>query len=141
VTYEWTEQTRSPATTSGKQSVAELIGDVANDFARLVRQQLDLAKAELKEQAAAAGRAGAMFGVAAVAGLLALVLVSFAIVFALSEVMPAGWAALIVAVVWAVIGAVTYSVGRQRLRAVSPVPPKTSQTLKEDMQWLRNPTE
>jgi hypothetical protein len=122
-------------------SVGELIGEVADDFARLVRQQLELAKAEVKEQAVIAGRASAMLGVAAVAGLMVLVLASFAVVFALSAVMPSGWAALIVAIVWAVIAAATYTTGRQRLRAVSPVPQKTVQTLKEDMQWLRNPTE
>jgi uncharacterized membrane protein YqjE len=123
------------------RSVGDLIGEVAADFQRLVRQQLDLAKAEVKEQAVSAGRAGAMFGVAGVAGLLVLLLLSFALVAALAEVMPPGWAGLIVAVIWVVIGAVAYRVGRQRMRAVSPVPHKTAETLKEDMQWLRNPTE
>ena len=122
-------------------SVSELIGEVADDFARLVRQQLELAKAEVKEQAVLAGRASAMLGVAAIAGLMVTILVSFAIVFALSAVMPSGWAALIVAIIWAVVAAAAYATGRQRLRAVSPIPQKTVQTLKEDVQWLRNPTE
>jgi len=113
---------------------------VADDFSRLVRQQLELAKVEMKEQAVTAGRAGRMLGIAGVAGLLVLVLLSFGAVFALAEVMPPGWAALIVAVVWAVIGAVAYSVGRKRLRAISPMPQKTVQSLKEDAEWLRNPT-
>ena len=54
--------------------------------------------------------------------------------------MDPGWAALLVAVVWAVAGAVLYVTGRQRLRAVSPVPRQTVETLKEDAQWLKNPT-
>jgi uncharacterized membrane protein YqjE len=127
--------------TSQEPSVGELIGDVADDFARLVRQQLELAKAEVKEQAILAARASGMLGFAGVAGHLVLVLASLAVVFGLAAVMPLGWAALIVAILWAVVGAIAYSVGRQRLRAFSPVPTKTVQTLKEDMQWLRNPTE
>jgi uncharacterized membrane protein YqjE len=113
---------------------------VADDFQRLVRQQLELAKVELKEQAVQAGRAGAMFGVAGLAGLMTVVLVSFAVVFGLAEIMPPGWAALIVGVLWAVVGAATYGTARQRMRKLSPIPEKTVETLKEDMRWLRNPT-
>jgi len=123
------------------RSVGELIGAVADDFGQLVRQQLELAKVELKEQAVAAGRAGSMLGVAGLAGLMVAVLASFALVFALAEVMPPGWAALIVAGLWAIAGAVAYAAGRQRLRAMTPVGQKTVETLKEDMQWLRNPTD
>jgi len=122
------------------RSIGDLIGEVADDFARLVRQQLDLAKVEFKEQAVAAGRAGAMLGLAAIAGLMVLVLLSFGLVYALAEFMPPGWAALIVAALWAVIGGIAYAVGRQRLGAVKVVPEKSVETVKEDMQWLRNPT-
>lgn len=139
VTYEFTDDTRRSTRLPEDRSIGDLIGEVADDFQRLVRQQLELAKVELKEQAVSAGRAGAMFGVAAVAGLMVVVLASFALTFALAEVMPPGWAALIVAVLWVVVAAITYGIGRQRMRAVS-VPPKTVETLKEDMRWLRNPT-
>jgi uncharacterized membrane protein YqjE len=134
----------APASQEADQSdgrtVGELISEVADDFARLTRQQLDLAKVELKEQAVAAGRAGAMLSVAAVAGLMVVVLLSFGLVYALAEVMSPGWAALIVAAVWAIVGTVAYAAGRRRLQAVKPVPEKTVETLKEDMRWLRNPT-
>jgi len=121
------------------RSIGSILGEVAEDFTRLVRQQLELAKVELKEEAQAAGRAGAMFGVAAVAGLMVVVLLSFGLVFALAEVMPPGWAAVIVAVLWLVVGGIAFAVGRQRLRAVKG-PEKSVQTVKEDMRWLRNPT-
>jgi uncharacterized membrane protein YqjE len=127
--------------TADSRSLGELLSDVTEDFGRLVRQQIDLAKAEFKEQAEATRRAAIMLGAAAVAGLLVLVLLSFALVYALSEVMPAGWAALIVAVIWAVVAAVTFSTGRQRMKSISPIPHKTVQTVKEDVQWLQNPTE
>jgi uncharacterized membrane protein YqjE len=127
--------------TSDSRSLSELLSDLTDDFGRLVRQQIDLAKAEFKEQAEATRRAAFMLGAATVAGLLVLVLLSFALVYALAEVMHPGWAALIVAIIWAVVAAVTFSTGRQRMKNISPVPHKTVQTVKEDVQWLQNPTE
>jgi uncharacterized membrane protein YqjE len=129
-----------PGQSADSRSIGELLSDVTDDFGRLVRQQIDLAKAELKEQAVATRQAAIMLGTAAVAGLLVLVLMSFAIVYALSEIMPPGWAALIVAVIWAVVAGVTFSTGRQRMKQISPIPQKTVETVKEDMQWLQNPT-
>jgi hypothetical protein len=125
---------------SRTQSVGDLLSEVAGDVTRLFRQELALAKAELKEEAGKAGKAAGMLSAAGVAGHLVAVLVSFALVFALGAVIPLGWAALIVAVLWAVIGAVLYSSGRSRLRTVSPVPRQTVESIKEDMEWLRNPT-
>jgi uncharacterized membrane protein YqjE len=120
--------------------IGELIGDIAGDMSRLFRQEVELAKAEVREEAKKAGKAGGMLGGAALAAYLVIVLLSFAVVFGLGEVMPLGWAAVIVAVVWAVIGAALYGAGRKQLKSVDPVPRQTAETLKEDAQWLRNPT-
>ncbi len=67
-------------------------------------------------------------------------LLSFALVFGLGNVMDHGWAALIVAVIWGIVGAVLYANGRKKLKTVDPVPHRTVDTLKEDAQWLKNPT-
>jgi len=121
-------------------SIGELIGDISNDLSQLFRQEVELAKAEIKQEAAKAGKAAGMLGGAGFAGYLAVVLLSFALVFGLANVMDAGWAALIVAAIWAVIGAVLYATGRKRLKTVDPVPRRTVDTIKEDAQWLKNPT-
>ncbi|GID29705.1 phage holin family protein [Paractinoplanes brasiliensis] len=120
--------------------VGEMIGNISNDLSQLFRQEVELAKAELKQEAAKAGKAGGMLGGAAFAAYLAVVLLSFALVFALDAVMPAGWAALIVAVLWGVIGGVLYVNGKNKLKTVDPMPRRTVDTLKEDAQWLKNPT-
>ena len=130
------EQRPDPAETS----VGELIGNISNDLSQLFRQEVDLAKAEIKQEAGKAGKAAGMLGAAGFAGYLVVILLSFALVAALSNVMDPGWAALIVAVLWAVIGGVLYSVGRKRLKTVDPVPRRTVDTIKEDAQWLKNPT-
>src|SRR5690348_15097968 len=97
-------------------SVGEMIGNISNDLSQLFRQEVELAKAELKQEASKAGKAAGMLGGAGFAAYLAVVLLSFALVFALSNVMDPGWAALIVAVIWAIIGAVLYANGRKKLK-------------------------
>ena len=123
-----------------ESSVGQLISEISDDLSTLFRQEIELAKAEVRQEARKAGRAAGMLGAAGFAGYMVALLLTLALVAALSNVMDPGWAALLVAVVWAVIGAVLYVTGRQRLRTVSPVPRQTVDTLKEDAQWLKNPT-
>jgi uncharacterized membrane protein YqjE len=121
-------------------SVGELIGNISNDLSTLFRQEVELAKAELKQEASKAGKAAGMLGAAGYAGHLTVVLLSFALVFALGNVMDLGWAALIVGVIWGIVAAVLFVNGRKKLKTVDPVPRRTAETLKEDAQWLKNPT-
>jgi Putative Actinobacterial Holin-X, holin superfamily III len=137
VTAPYSEDRTQPAAES---SIGELIGNISNDLSQLFRQEVELAKVEIRQEATKAGKAAGMLGVAGFAGYLAIVLLSFAAVFGLANVMDAGWAALIVAVVWAVVGGVLFVAGRNRLKTVDPVPHRTVDTLKEDAQWLKNPT-
>jgi len=123
-----------------ENSIGQLITNVSDDLTQLFRQEVELAKAEVKQEAAKAGKAAGMLGGAGFAGYLAVVLLSFALVFGLSNLMDAGWAALIVAAVWGVIGTVLYMNGRKKLKDVDAMPHRTVDTIKEDAQWLKNPT-
>jgi hypothetical protein len=122
-----------------QRSIGELVSDVTADAQALFRQEIELAKAEIREEVATGGKAAGMLGGAGFAGYMVAVLLSFAAVFGLANVMDGGWAALIVAVVWAVIGAVLYALGRARMRRVSLTPERTVRTLKEDARWARHP--
>lgn len=119
-------------------SLRELVGEISEDLSTLFRQEVELAKAEVRQEAGKAGKAAGILGGAGFAGFMAALLISLAVVFGLANVMDPGWAALIVAVVWALIGAVLFVTGRNRLREVSPVPEQTIETLKEDVQWVRD---
>jgi len=112
-------------------SVGQLISEVTSDLSKLMRQELELAKAEVRQEATKSGKALGMLGGAGFAGYMVALFVSIALWWALANVMDEGWAALIVAALWAVIGAVLATVGRRRLRAVNPKPERTIQTLKE----------
>jgi hypothetical protein len=112
------------------QSVGELMGNVTRDLSTLMRQELALAKAELKVEATKVGRGSGMYAGAGIAGWMVLLFLSIALWAGLSNVMDAGWAGVIVAVVWGVIGAVLYMSGRRQFREVNPKPEQTAATLK-----------
>jgi Putative Actinobacterial Holin-X, holin superfamily III len=112
-------------------SVGDLIGNVTRDLSTLLRQELALAQAELKQEATKTAKGGGALAGAAVAGFFVLMFLSIALWAGLSNVMDAGWAGLVVAVIWAVITAVLFTTGRSRLRRVRPTPERTVETLSQ----------
>jgi Putative Actinobacterial Holin-X, holin superfamily III len=104
----------------------------------LMRDEVQLAKVELKEEIGKVGKAGGLFGGAALAGWMTAVLLSFAAAWGLAELMAIGWGFLIVAAVWALVGAFLYLRARGQLQHVDLKPQQTIDTLKEDVEWLKN---
>jgi hypothetical protein len=123
----------------GNASVGELMGHVAQYLSILMRQELDLAKAEVKQEITKTGKAAGMLGAAGFAGYMVLLFASIAGWWGLANVMDQGWAALIVTAVWAVIGAVSFAVGRRQIREVNPKPERTVETVKELPDALKGP--
>jgi hypothetical protein len=115
----------------GDVSLGALMGNVTRDLSTLMRQELALAQAELKQEVSKTAKgAGAMAG-AGFAGYFVLLFLSIALWSALSNVMDAGWAGLLVALLWAIIAAVLFVVGRGQLRRVNPKPERTVDTLSQ----------
>ena len=112
-------------------SVGEMIGHVAQDLSLLMRQEVELAKAEVKQEVSKTGKAAGLLGGAGFAGYMVLLFASIAAWWGLANLMAKGWAALIVAGIWAVIGAVLFVVGRDRMKQVNPKPEQTVETVKE----------
>ncbi|MBE8520870.1 phage holin family protein [Amycolatopsis sp. H6(2020)] len=112
-------------------SVGELMSNVMKDLSTLVRQEVELAKAEVKAEAGKAAKGAGMLGGAGFAGYLVVLFLSIALWQGLANVMDSGWAALIVAVVWAIAGAVLYATGRREVRRVNPKPERTVETLQQ----------
>jgi len=112
------------------------LGDVAKrltaDVSTLVRQEVDLAKAELAEKGKQLGVGGAMFGGAALAGWMALGALTACLILLLAIVMPAWVAALIVAAIWGAVAGVLAVRGRERIQqGTPPVPEQTIESVKE----------
>ena len=115
----------------GSASVGELITDVSRDLSTLMRQELELAKAEMKAEVTKTGKAAGMLGGAGFAGYMVLLFLSIALWWGLANVIDQGWAAFIVALIWAVIGGVLFVTGRSTLRTVNPKPERTVDTVKQ----------
>ena len=113
----------------GDRSLGELISEVTGDLSTLMRQELELAKAELAQTASRAGKGAGMLGGAAVAGYFVLLFLSLALWWAIGTATGLGWSALIVAVIWGIIAAVLAAMGRKSLRDIRGLP-KTADTVK-----------
>lgn len=124
-------------TTSDGRSLGDLVGDIATDLTTLVKQEVELAKTEVKTEAAKAGKGVGLFGGAGVAGHLALLFLSFALMFLLDSWMHTAVAALIVALFWATAAAVMAVSGRKEIKSMNPQLETTQKTLKEDAAWAR----
>ena len=122
---------------SPETEIGALIGELSTEARMLVRQEVELAKAEIKESTQHATGVGAGFGAAALVGYLAVAVLAVAAALGLAEFLPAWLAFLIVGVVLAGGAGIAFIIGRKNLKALSPVPRKTIETLKEDMTWLR----
>jgi hypothetical protein len=111
-------------------NVGDLFADISRDLSTLIRQETELAKAEMRQSASKAGKGAGMLGGAGVAGHFVLLFLSIALWWGLGNQIGRGWSALVVAVIWAVIAAVLASIGRRELKQVKGIP-QTTQTARE----------
>lgn len=112
-------------------SVGTLISEISQDLSTLMRQEVELAKAEMTAEVTKTGKAAGMLGGAGFAGYMVVLFLSIAAWWGLANAMDQGSAALIVATVWAAIGVVLFLVGRNKLRTVRPKPQRTVDTIKQ----------
>jgi hypothetical protein len=110
-------------------SLGDLLGEVTKDISTLMRQEVDLAKAELKQSASKAGKGAGMLGGAGYAGVMAILFLSIALWWGLGYLIDNTWSAVVVAVIWAIIGLILYSRGRKELKEMQGAP-KTVDSLK-----------
>lgn len=112
-------------------SIGDLVSDVSRGLSTLLRQEVELAKAEAKESATTAGKGAGMLSGAAMAGWFTLLFLSLAIWEWLSGALDnRGWAAVIVMVVWAVVAAVLAAMGRKKLKDIQGMS-RTVETAKQ----------
>ena len=121
-----------------QESVSELIKDLSRDVSDLVRQEIELARAEMMEKGKKAGIGAGMFGGAALMGAAAVGGSMATIIIVLDLWMPLWLAALITTVFYAAVAAVLAMRGRDELRQTgTPIPEKTKESVKEDIQWAK----
>jgi ABC-type multidrug transport system fused ATPase/permease subunit len=121
---------------AANSTLGDLLGEVTRDVSTLMRQEFELAKAELRQSATRAGKGAGMMGGAGYASLMAVFFLSVAAWWGLGYLIGNAWSAIIVAVVWAIIALVLYLIGRQQIKAIRGAP-QTVDTLKEIPETLR----
>jgi uncharacterized membrane protein YqjE len=116
----------------------ELFKRLSDETTTLVRQEVELAKAELQEKGKQAGVGAGMFGGAGLFGVAAFAALTTAVIAALELAMPLWLAALIVTVVYAAIAGVLALRGKQKVEeAAPPLPEQTQESVKEDLEWVK----
>jgi uncharacterized membrane protein YqjE len=123
-----------------ERPIGDLVKDLSSQTSTLVRKEIELAQAELQQKGKIAGKGAGMLGGAAVAGLLALGALTAALIALLDKAMATWVAALIVMALWAIVALVLAKSGQTALKRATPPAPQTVETVKEDIQWAKNPT-
>jgi len=121
------------------RSFSVVLQDVVRNLQEIVRAEVRLAKIELREEAVKAKSGGVLLGAGAIGGLFAMLFLLFAIFYGLTRVMPDWAAALTVAAPLAIAAAVMINAGVTHLKKVHP-PHKTIESLKENVEWSKQPT-
>jgi hypothetical protein len=118
-----------PPPADARPSVGELFSEVAEDLSTLMRQEVELAKAELRQSASRAGKGAGLLAGASLSGHMVLVFASVAAWWGIGDGIGHGWSALIVAAIWLIATTVLGLMGRREISA-APGVPQTVQTVK-----------
>ena len=103
-------------------SFGDLIGEVTRDLSTLFRQEVELAKAEVRQSATRAGKGAGMYGASGIAAYFVVLFLSIALWWGLGYLVGGAWSAVIVAVIWAIIAAILFALGRSQMKAVRGMP-------------------
>ncbi len=123
------------------QSLPQLLKQLSQETTTLLKKEIDLAKAEVRDTGKKAGLGAGMFGAAETVGLLALAAFTTFVILVLVELGLEAWlSALIVAIVYGVIAGVLAMKAKAKVKGATPPAPQTVETLKEDVQWAKHPT-
>jgi hypothetical protein len=115
---------------ASRTSLGELLGEVTRDLSTLMRQEIELAKAELTQSAKQAGKGAGLLSGAGYAALMAIFFLSVALWWGLGHLIDNGWSAVVVAVIWGIIALVLYLMGRGEMKKVKGAP-RTVDSIKQ----------
>ena len=119
-------------------STGELLKELSDQSTTLIKQEVELAKAELQEKGKQAGTGAGMFGGAGLFGIGAFAALTTAVIAVLSTAMETWIAALIVAVVYGAVAGVLAMTGKKKVQeAAPPVPEQARDSVKEDVEWAK----
>ena len=125
---------------AGDRSLSDVFQDIIRNVQEIVRSEVRLAKTEIREEAARAKSPTLLLGAGVVTAIFAMLFLLLMIVYALALVMPSWAAALIVGTVLAVVASVVLMAGMKRFKQIHPTPERTVETIKENVEWVKQRT-
>lgn len=128
----------TPGRSTEDKSLGELVATATRDLSTLVRQEVALAKAEIKQDVAAAGKGAGLFGGAGFAGVFALVFLSISAAYGIASFgVPLGCGFFAVGALYLIAAGVLALSGKKQIGRLKPPAEKTVQTLKDDVAALK----
>ena len=120
------------------RSLADLARQLSLQTTQLVRQEVELAKSELRVKGKRAGAGAGLFGGAGALGFYAFGALTACVIAAIAEVLGVWLAALIVAVVYGLVAAILAMRGKSKVQqATPPVPERAVESVKEDVRFTK----
>jgi hypothetical protein len=119
------------------RSLSGVFQDILRDVQEIVRSEVNLAKAEIRQEASKVASSTRWVIGGAVTGLFAVLFLLWALVYAIALVWPLWAAALVVAVILSIAAAVLLLGGIRRFKQVHPTPERTLETIKENVEWVK----
>lgn len=120
------------------RSFTDVLEDIVGNVQNIIRSEVRLAKAEIQEEAIKAGKAARIAGSGALLGLFAIGFLLLTCFFALAMAVAPWLAALIVTVIVGAGAGILIKLGIKNMRQVKPRPDKTIETLRENVEWVKN---
>ena len=122
------------------RTFSDVLQDILRNLQEIVRSEVRLAKAEIRDEAVQAGSSALWVAAGAVAALCAWTFLSWTAVYALAAFMSMWAATLAVAVTLAIVAGVLLVIGMRRFKRIQPIPARTVETLKENLEWMKQST-
>ena len=123
-----------------ERPTGDLVKQLAQETSTLVRQEIELAKAEVTQKGKKAGVGAGMFGAAGIVALLALGALTACFILALATAVEPWLAALIVAAVYGAVAGILALTGKGKVKEATPPVSQTVETVKEDVEWAKTQT-
>jgi len=123
-----------------ERSVAEVLQDILHNLQEMVRAEIRLAKVEIREEARRAVSSGIWIAAGMIGAVSAWIFLLWTLAYALARRMPMWTATLVVAIVIGVAAVVLITGGILRARRIRPIPGRTVESVKENLEWMKQPT-
>jgi len=125
---------------NGERSVSDVLQDILRNLQEMVRSEVRLAKVEIRDEVRRAVSSSIWIAAGVVGALSAWIFLLWTVAYSLETRMSMWAATLVVAVVMACIASVLVIGGIRRVRRIQPIPERTVESVKENLEWMKQPT-